>query len=155
MALSPFLCHFGRGELMPAFTDEFTFFWNYAATAFERDPYTWSGLYDAKDPNLDESNTAIVIGGMYMAAFAQFGPTDSDPADYAQGLRPISARIVMYRRCDYNQSPGYAGSVYPLVEPVDPSIAWWANLSGKLARTLSGKQPRRVAARGPSISTQT
>lgn len=124
---------------MPAFKDEFTFFWNYAATAFERDPYTWSGLYDAKDPNLDESNTAIVIGGMYMAAFAQFGPTDSDPADYAQGLRPISARIVMYRRCDYNQSPGYAGSVYPLVEPVDPSIAWWANLSGKLASYSVGQ----------------
>ena len=117
---------------MPAFTDEFTFFWNYAATAFERDPYTWSGLYDAKDPNLDESNTAIVIGGMYMAAFAQVSPTYSDPADYAQGCRPISPRIVMYRCCDYKHSPGYSWSVCPFLEPVYPSIACCANLSGKL-----------------------
>ena len=123
---------------MPAFTDEFTFFWNYAATAYERDPYTWSGLFatDAGD-----YNEQVAIGGMYMAAFFKVGSgfTPADPRDDGSGLRPISARLRVQTRCDYNQSPGYAGTVYPLVEYVAPETAWWANLSGKLGAYSIGQ----------------
>lgn len=122
---------------MPAFTDEFTFFWNYAATAFERDPYTWSGLYSTDVPG--DYNEQVVIGGMYMAAFFKFGTAGSDPDDYASGLRPVSARLRVQTRCDYNQSPGYAGTVYPLTEYVAPETAWWANLSGKLGAYSMGQ----------------
>ena len=124
---------------MPAFTDEFTFFWNYAATAFERDPYTWSGLYSTDVPG--DYNEQVVIGGMYMAAFFKFGSgfTPADPRDDGSGLRPISARLRVQTRCDYNQSPGYAGTVYPLTEYVAPETAWWANLSGKLGAYSMGQ----------------
>lgn len=116
---------------MPAFRDEFTFFWNYAATAYERDPYTWSGLYSTDVPG--DYNEQVVIGGMYMAAFFKFGSGNRS------GLRPISARLRVQTRCDYNQSPGYAGTVYPLTEYVAPETAWWANLSGKLGAYSIGQ----------------
>lgn len=122
---------------MPAFRDEFTFFWNCASTVFERDPYTWSGLYSTDVPG--DYNEQVVIGGMYMAAFFKFGTAGSAPDDYASGLRPVSARLRVQTRCDYNQSPGYAGAVYPLTEYVAPETAWWANLSGKLGAYSIGQ----------------
>lgn len=120
---------------MAAFQDEFTFFCDCAATVFEREPYTWSGVVEPSDGNKE-----AVIGGMYMAAFIYFGSQQGVWGDgYGEGLRPVSVKLRTQTRCDYNQSPGYEGTIYPLVKYVDPSIAWWANLSGNLGTYSVGK----------------
>ena len=120
---------------MPAFRDEFTFFCECGATVFERDPYTWSGVVKPSDDNGE-----VAIGGMYMAAFIYFGSQEWIwPDGYGEGLRPVSVKLRTQTRCDYNQSPGYEGTIYPLVKYVDPSIAWWANLSGNLGAYSVGR----------------
>ena len=88
---------------MPAFRDEFTFFCECAATVFERDPYTWSGVVKPSDDNGE-----VAIGGMYMAAFIYFGSQEWIwPDGYGEGLRSVSVKLRTRTRCDYNQSPGY------------------------------------------------
>lgn len=130
---------------MPAFTDLFEFAAAGGATVYERDPYQWSGYLEA-DREGEQEQPEAAIGGTYMAAYIRLDPSgvwageDYYP-DGVSGLRIVKAELGAGRRWGSNVPSGYTGNVYALKEPVDPAIAWWANLAAKIAGSSMASIP--------------
>ena len=115
---------------------------NYGAILDERNPYSFSPIYNQRP--------TYSFGGKYYALYMYFYGTLVEEGKIDQGTvnafllpelkgrRLKQVQIYLGLLAGVNVQPGYAGKIYTISAHVDPEKAWWGNIADKLSTRVIG-----------------